>query len=145
MHNFYIDTSVIVPSYCEEQHTSRVKKFLKSLKFPPIISSLTLVELYSALSKKIRMKELKQEEAKKIMRLFNTHLKNGIYKKISFKSQRLSQAKKWMSQFNDSLGLRTLDALHLAIAAKNIFEIITLDKNLEKSAKFFNINCNLTF
>jgi len=42
-----------------------------------------------------------------------------------------------------STPLRTLDALHLATAHVNQFELITADKNLEKSAVILGVTCRL--
>jgi predicted nucleic acid-binding protein len=41
------------------------------------------------------------------------------------------------------LGLRTLDALHLAIASSEGFSIVTTDKSLSQSAKALGLNAML--
>jgi predicted nucleic acid-binding protein len=47
-------------------------------------------------------------------------------------------AKTWIVQF--SAPLKTLDALHLAIAAEGDLTLLTADKHLDISAKYFGID-----
>ena len=46
--------------------------------------------------------------------------------------------KNWILQF--AVPLKTLDALHLAIAAEGDFTLLTADRQLDISAKYFGID-----
>lgn len=71
----YVDTSVLVGYYCPEPISEKVERFLMAQK-RPAISLLTEVELFSALSKKIRGKEMNRRDASKVSARFLTHLDN---------------------------------------------------------------------
>ena len=53
----YIDTSVLVAYYCPEGLSEKAEELLMSY-LRPAISSLTEVELFSAVSGKVRKKEI---------------------------------------------------------------------------------------
>ncbi|TSA09638.1 MAG: PIN domain-containing protein [Deltaproteobacteria bacterium] len=50
-------------------------------------------------------------------------------------------ARDWMGQFNTSL--RTLDALHLAVASSEGLTLVTADEGLAKAAKALAVNALL--
>jgi predicted nucleic acid-binding protein len=52
---YYIDTSVLVAYYCPEPFADKAEEFLAKID-KPNISALTEVELFSALSRKLRNK-----------------------------------------------------------------------------------------
>ena len=54
---FYIDTSVIVAYYCPETLSETVEQLIVKIK-QPAISHLTEIELTSAISRKIREKNV---------------------------------------------------------------------------------------
>lgn len=139
--NLYLDTSVVVPYYCEEESSKKVQLELRSVKKNLFISSLTFVEIHSALARKIRKNELTQSEAKAISGSFETHFKDGHYKKIPLQKRHYLQAESWLKQFNINSNLRTLDALQLSAAAHADLAIFTLDKKLAEAANLFNVKC----
>jgi len=63
---YYIDTSVLVAYYCPEALSEQVQVFL-SEQVKPAISSLTEVELFSAIARKVRMGELGQSDGNRII------------------------------------------------------------------------------
>ena len=68
----YLDTSLLVAVYVPETLTGKVLQLLKE----PIIvfiSSLVEVEFYSALSRKLRMGELRASQCRRITGLFDRH------------------------------------------------------------------------
>lgn len=62
----YIDTSVLAAYYCPEPRSLKVEKALRKLPVP-VISHLVETELYSAVSRKVRMKELNRKDANLIV------------------------------------------------------------------------------
>jgi hypothetical protein len=81
----------------------------------PCISSLTKVELASAISRKVREKNLSPDDGNKIFNQFQTHLKESFFRLISVDDRHYQTAKNWILQF--AVPLKTLDAVHLAVAA----------------------------
>lgn len=131
----YIDTSVLAAYYCPETYSAKAQAVLS--RGEPLLSLLTEVELVSAVSKKVRMKELSADSGRQILTLFQSHLDLKVFAKVVLDSRHYQLAAGWMARFN--LSLRTLDALHLAVAAFEKVELATADKNLAKSARQLGI------
>ena len=134
---YYIDTSVLVAYYCPEPISETAEKLILSSK-RPCISSLTEVELASALSRKVREKNLSPDDGNKIYNQFQSHLEQSFYGLTAVDDRHYQTAKTWIVQFSTSL--KTLDALHLAVAAEGDFTLLTADKHLSISAKYFGID-----
>ena len=134
---YYVDTSVLVAYYCPEPISETAEKLILSSK-RPCISSLTEVELASALSSKIREKNLSPDDGNKIFNQFQSHFEQSFYGLTAVDDRHYQTAKTWIVQF--STPLKTLDALHLAVAAEGDFTLLTADKHLSISAKYFGID-----
>jgi hypothetical protein len=130
--NVYVDTSVLVAYYCPEPLSDKVEAYLRAYT-KPSVSALTEIELLSALSKKVRAKEMKRNDATRVIARFLADLESGYYTYLSVEVAHFRLARDWLGMFR--LNLRTLDALHLAIASSQGYSIITADMNLSKSAK----------
>jgi predicted nucleic acid-binding protein len=134
---YYLDTSVLAAYYCPEPLSEQAEKIVISSD-RPCISSLTEVELASAIARKIREKDLSQEGGNKIFNQFQTHLKGPLFRLITVEGRHYKTAKNWILQF--AVPLKTLDALHLAIAAEGDYTLATADRQLDISAKYFGID-----
>ncbi len=134
---YYLDTSVLVAYYYPEPISETAEKLILRSK-RPCISSLTEVEFASALSRKIREKNLSPEDGNKIFNQFQSHLEQSLYSWTVLEDRHYRTAKNWIIQF--SAPLKTLDALHLAVAAESDLTLLTADKHLEISAKYFGID-----
>ena len=133
----YLDTSVVTAYYCPEPLSEQVEKFLISENEQVAISHLTEVELYSAISRKIRENNLDTYHGKKIIKQFENHVREAYFCRLLLNEKHFKKAKEWISRF--STPLRTLDALHLAIAALGDLTLVTSDLNLIRSAGYFGI------
>jgi len=107
----------------------------------PAISQLTEVELVSALARKIKEGTFSRADGNEILSLFNEHIDQRSYTQRPIQPRHYSTAKEWLSRF--ATPLRTLDALHLAIAAKSSIPILTADIKLADSATALGIDVNL--
>src|SRR5690349_1577455 len=81
----------------------------------PVISWLTEVELASAFAKKFRMNQLNEIAVHSLIDTFQAQVNEGYYKRIALDMEHFVQAAQWVKSLKT--GLRTLDALHLAVAA----------------------------
>ena len=132
----YVDTSVLVAYYCPEALSVSVQKFL--IEQPkPAISSLTEVELFSAVARKVRMNELEQLDGNRIISIFLSHLDADLFTLISVDNRHWRLARSYIGLFNTPL--RTLDALHLAIASLEEFELVTSDQQLVQAAAVLGV------
>ena len=136
----YLDTSVIAPFYWAEALSDTVDELLRT-ETERGLSQLVEVELFSALSRRVRMREISQEDARAIATRFQTHLDNDFYLRIPLESVHYQLARDWIGRFDTSL--RTLDALHLAYASSNNFRLVTADDALARSAEALGIEVQL--
>ena len=132
----YLDTSIVVAYYCPELLSHRAEQLIRAHS-QPAVSDLTEVELRSALSRKVRLAELQKKSATQIASRFSGHLEEGLYTRVPLERRHYEMASEWLSRF--TLTLRTLDALHLAVAASGAFRLVTADAALARSAKALGI------
>jgi predicted nucleic acid-binding protein len=132
----YVDTSVLIAYYCPEPLSQEAEAFLTT-NVQPTISALTEIELFSAVSKKVRTKEMKRNDAGRVVARFLADIDNGYYSYLPVEATHYRLARDWVGMF--SLPLRTLDALHLAISSSEGLEIVTTDPGLFKSAKALSL------
>ncbi len=131
---FYVDTSLLAAYYCPEVLSQKAEIFLTTHS-PLAISNLTELEMFSALSRKVRGKELNRATASRISAKFLSHLDGRFYTCFSVQTQHVRLARDWIGQFNTDL--KSLDAIHLAVASLEGITLVTADQNLARSAKFF--------
>ena len=136
----YLDTSVLVAYYCPEALSEAAEKLILA-DGQPAVSALTEVELVSALARKIREGELSRENANHVLTEFQSHLNQFLFKRIPLERDHYSVAFHWLAQF--TVPLRTLDALHLAVAAQDNLELVTADRQLSKSARKLGVRTRL--
>ncbi len=136
----YLDTSVLVAYYCPEPLSEAVERILRRLE-QPALSALTEVEFASALARKVREKGLSRVQANLVLNEFKAHINQRLFRRIPVELEYYTVAFTWLTQF--SLPLRTLDALHLAIAAGSDLQLITADRRLSQSARKLGVHCKL--
>jgi len=132
----YLDTSVLVAYYYPEPITPLVEKFVRALSRPGI-SMLTEVEFASALSRKVRENTLTPEDASRIERLFQSHVEEGLFRRLMIDADHYQRAQTWILQF--AVPLRLLDAIHLAVAARNRLKLASSDQRLCNAARHYGI------
>ncbi|MBF0259676.1 MAG: type II toxin-antitoxin system VapC family toxin, partial [Desulfamplus sp.] len=123
----YIDTSVLVAYYCPESMRDQVESILINTD-NPAVSQLTEIEIASAIARKIREHALSKEDGDNILSLFQKHIDQKSFIYIPIQPKHYSIAKNWLAQFNTPL--RSLDAIHLAIAYKKKIPMLTADAKL---------------
>jgi len=133
----YLDTSVLVAYYYPEPISPFVEKFVRTL-LRPGICLLTEVEFASALSRKVRENTLTPEDASRIERLFQSHVEEGLFRRLMIDADDYQRAKSWILQF--AVPLRSLDAIHLAMAAKNRLKLASSDQRLCHAARHYGID-----
>lgn len=133
----YLDISVLAAYYCPEPISDKAEKLI--LNAPrPAISPLTQVELVSAVARKAREKEFSKETANKILNRFQAHIDRNLFHWLPLEDHHYQKAFNWIAQFNTPL--RTLDALHLAVAAASATHLLTADRQLARAARLFGLD-----
>jgi len=128
----YIDTSVLGAYYCPEALSTTAEEALREIT-APVISLLSEVEFASLLSRKRRLKEINERQAKDILDLFETHVAEGFYRRMSLTTEHFLKARQLVASAQSAL--RTLDSLHLAAAISESLPLMTADRELAKEAK----------
>ncbi|WP_196523595.1 type II toxin-antitoxin system VapC family toxin [Nostoc commune] len=101
------------------------------------MSQLVEVELVSALSRRVRMREISEQDATAIVGRFQADFDSGFYTQIAVETVHYNLAHQWISRFDTPL--RTLDALHLAIAFQNNIRLVTADEALATSTEVLGV------
>ena len=136
----YIDTSLLVPYYCPEALSQVAERTLRS-DSRPTVSDLIEVEFFSALARKVRMKDMSATDARRTGLQFVDHLQAGLYARIAVERRHYDAARGWLARF--SLPLRALDALHLAVADAEGLRLATADRDLSRSARRLGVAVTL--
>jgi predicted nucleic acid-binding protein len=137
----YIDTSALAKCYFLEKNSQEVESFL-SAKFQQnakslVISSLSKLEMDCAINRKLRARLIDESYQQSVINLFAQHVEQAFYTTLRVDDICYEQAKKLIAQ--TQYPLRSLDALHLAIARHaNIAELITADKVMADTARELN-------
>ena len=132
----YLDTSVLAAYYCPEAASVRAEREILRCD-APAISRLVEVELFSAVARKRRERELSEADATRIVTQFRLHVDDGCYAVIPVETEHYELARDWIGQF--STPLRTLDALHLALCFTLDAVLLTADEQLDQAAQRFGV------
>ena len=135
----YLDTSALAKWYLNESGSEAFVAYLQGLDVA-VISSLTRTEMRSLLARRRRMGELDHALESVLFAALLDDIAEGSLSLVRVDDTRFDDAVNLLSRYPEH-PLRTLDALHLAIAIENALPIITADKALARSAKKLGIEC----
>lgn len=133
----YLDTSVVVAYYLPEPLSHQVQTILQT-QTRSAISELVEVEMFSALSLRVRTGSLSREHALKVSSLFVSHLRGGLYTRLHVRAGHYRRARELIGRFD--LPLKAMDALHLAIASTEGVRLLTADQQLGRNAASLGID-----
>ena len=136
----YLDTSLVVAVYVPEKLTKAVLQLLRE-PVKVFVSGLVEAEFYSALSRKLRMGELRTSQCRRIGGLFDRHIRETRYQRLTISNATFTTAVDFLRDFSTSL--RTLDALHLACSFHTETALFTADATLSRAASHFEVPCTL--
>ncbi len=138
----YLDTSVLAKWYINEVNSEQVADYIVNLNVSAI-STLSKTEFRCLLARRKRSKELTIELENKIYATFLEDVAQGHLQLYTVENKHLESAVHLISMLPE-LALRTLDALHLAIAEHYQLETIaTADVLLAKAAKELGFTVDL--
>ena len=138
----YLDTSFVAPLVIAENSSDAVEAFVLKVKPGELTTSMwTQVELYSLVSRKVRMGELSDSQAAVVRREFDRVLAESFEMLVPTAADFAAAAKYLESP---RTGLRAGDALHLAIAANHRAKrILTLDQGFVEAGKLLKLPVTL--
>ena len=110
----YVDTSALAKRYLNEANSDKLDAYLCT--FPWVaISTLTQVEIHCLLARRRRYRELDQEQESQIRLAVAEDIELGMLEVLTIEDRHMRRALRLLDSLQ-SHALRTLDALHLAIA-----------------------------
>ncbi|MGQ0650727.1 MAG: PIN domain-containing protein [Betaproteobacteria bacterium] len=99
------------------------------------------LEFASVLERKVRTRELAKAAARAAMTQFRDHERAGLFSLLSVGGAHYARARRWIETFRAPL--RTLDALHLALAARSGRTLLTADVQLARAARRLRVHRRL--
>lgn len=130
----YLDTSALLKRYVPETHSETFEAYLAE-RTPAAISRLTLVELRSGLARKRREKAISADREQAAAAEIRQDIQDGLLRILPGGDQHFVAAQHLIEKLPD-IPLRTLDALHLAIAQDmNAAELATADDTMALAAR----------
>jgi predicted nucleic acid-binding protein len=132
--SLYLDTSALVKWYIEESDSDAFDDFL-ARRSGASISRLTIVELRSVLGRRRRNREISGATERAAFGLFESHVRDGLLDVLAMHDAHFVGALEIMQNL-PRIPLRTLDALHLAVArANSILAVATADRLMVRAAR----------
>jgi predicted nucleic acid-binding protein len=132
----YADTSVVVAYYAPETHSAESERVLISAT-QRMISPLVITEVGSALRRKLLDKALAKADAQAAWQDFKQDLASGMFHIASVERRHYDHAAALIWQ--TSARLRTLDAIHLALADLAGLTVATSDEVMIHAGKDLGI------
>jgi uncharacterized protein len=123
----YFDASVLVPMLVQEPASASIDRFLEALSDRPVVSDFAAGEVASALARLVRMALVTAQDAHERLADFDAW-RAGDAQRVEVLNSDAEQAALFVRRFD--LGLRMADALHLAIAQRQAFSLVTLDERM---------------
>lgn len=134
MASIFVDTSALVKFYYPERDSDRIETLL--LRAERIyITNLTVVEMASALSKKVRIGDIKKEQETVLWNTFLDDLQTGQVEMVILNDRDYFKAADLIRELGGRYGIKTLDSLQLSAAhSLHHAEFLCSDKTLTKAA-----------
>lgn len=129
----YIDTSALAKWYLNESGSGAFVDYLQTLDVA-VISSLTVTEMRSLLSRRRRMGELTVALESVLFSAFLEDIDRGWLQRYPIDDSRFDETARLITRYPEH-PLRTLDALHLTIATQvGVTELATADAVMANAA-----------
>ena len=139
---FFFDTSGLVKLYHEETGTEKLTEII-ALENPVIvISDIAVVEMISALAKKVRTVEIDPPSFKEAVLAFESDLSD--FHVVAVESKVMARASDLLKTIGLKYALKTLDSLQLASAAV-FWEMSSLDLFITADGVLLKIAENMGF
>lgn len=116
MARYYLDTSAMIKRYHVEVGTPVMDRLLSESDDAFYLSRLATVEFQSAFARQVRMRIITEADFRQAHRRFLADIASPQYHVVRLLGRHFQIAEKLVHQHSVTRNLRTLDAIHLAIA-----------------------------
>ncbi|MEW6326527.1 MAG: type II toxin-antitoxin system VapC family toxin [Thermodesulfobacteriota bacterium] len=139
MSSIFVDTSSLVKFYYPEPDSDRIETLLLQAE-RIYITNLSIVEMASALSKKVRTGDLRKEQETVLWNTFLDDLQTGQMEVVTLDDRDYFKAADLIREFGGRYGIKTLDSLQLSAAhGLHNAEFLCSDKTLNQVASKMGI------
>lgn len=130
----YIDSSALAKLYVPEPESDRLDGFLRG-RIGLMISQLAITEVLSAVARRKREGELRANLASRIRKTLLSDARSGSFGLLDLNPAVHREAERLLLA-TESLPLRTLDALHIALAISGAASyLLTFDRRMAGAAE----------
>ena len=133
MNVYFLDTSALVKRYHWERGSAVVDALFAEHDRQLIISDLSILELGSALTKKVREREITPEKYHRALGLFCQNIVTEIIAVETLGEEDKAVAADLLEKYGFYSNLRTLDSLQLAVmkrvAAHQLHQVLCADRS----------------
>jgi predicted nucleic acid-binding protein len=134
--NVYPDASVLVALFTNDQFTSRARAFLTTYIPTLVVSDFACAEFASALSRRVRTKDLTVDEARVAFISFDSWLTRST-QHVETAAPDIGFAASVLRRLD--LNLRTPDAINIAIADRLGATLATFDERMAIAARALGV------
>jgi predicted nucleic acid-binding protein len=129
----YVDSSALAKLYVPEVESERLDEFLRG-RTDLMISDLCITEVMSAIARRRREGVLEAKQANEIRAAVLADAKSGSFRKLDLTPAIHREAERLLFS-TESVALRTLDALHIALAVTGLAQrVVTFDSRMKAAA-----------
>lgn len=140
--NAYVDSSFLVSSYITDAHSPRADNFL-ARGFSVWITPFNRAELANAIYRQVFLKRLTLVEASKVSGEFERDCLTGLWTQVDFPYRAWETGIDLARRYGPTLGVRTLDSLHVACALELKAERFwTFDERQARLAEAIGLDTN---
>lgn len=132
----YADTSLLLPVYVPEVNSDKANNAVQGAE-ELLVSDLTVAEFLVGLARKVKLGTISQQLAAQVQAAFEQHLAEGYLQRVAWASRHSEAAGQLASR--SPVMLRTLDAIHLAVAVEREATLATLDGRLSDAARALGV------
>jgi len=137
---YFLDTSAIVKRYHSENGSDFIDKLFAEADAEFVISDISIIEFYSALSLKVRGGEIDEENFMSLRKLFSQDIKRGLYEVAEFTNTEKLESTKLLLKYAKKYSLKTLDAIQLSVVKSvnrpEVKAVVCADKKFCKIIAF---------
>jgi predicted nucleic acid-binding protein len=134
--DYYLDASFIVALLTLEPSSSRAVSFSQQNPAPPVASDLAAAEFASAISRRVRMRELTRRQGQFALTTFDDWAAERV-RWIEVAPVDIAVATGSLRRLD--LSLRTADAIHVAVAQRLGATLVTFDQRMAAVARALGI------
>lgn len=132
----YLDTSVLVALFTNDAHTDRANTLLHRHEPVVIVSDFAAAEFASAISRRVRTKDLTTEQAGLCFFNFDAWT-TQVASRVQTGGTDIFSATTYLRRLG--LTLRTPDAIHIAIAQRIKADLFTFDERMADAGRVLGL------